>query len=167
MRLSRRSKYALLALFDLAGRPDSRPVPLKELAARNKIPHKFLEQIFRPLRSAGIVHGQVGARGGYTLGRPAQEIAVGAVIRILDGTLAPVSCIGQIAYERCTCPDEQACPLRAVMLRVRQAIVAVVDSTTLADAAGPRLVGEAGADPAPTVDCSTRQGRSGRGSRNA
>lgn len=142
MRLSRRSKYGLLALFDLAGRPGSEPVPLKELAERSNIPYKFLEQIFRTLRNAGIVHSQVGAHGGYTLARPAQEITLGAVIRILDGTLAPVSCVSQIAYERCTCPDEQTCPLRAVMLRVRQAIVAVVDNTSLADAAGPRLLAE-------------------------
>lgn len=142
MRLSRRSKYGLLALFDLAGRSGSEPVPLQELAARNNIPYRFLEQIFRSLRNAGIVRSQVGARGGYTLGRPAREITVGAVIRVLDGTLAPVSCVSQMAYERCTCPDEQVCPLRAVMLQVRQAIVAVVDSTTLADAAGPQLLAE-------------------------
>ena len=151
MRLSHRSKYALLALFDLAGRPDSGPVPLKELAERNQIPFKFLEQIFRALRSAGIVHSQMGAHGGYTLGRPASEITLGAVIRILDGTLAPVSCISQIAYEPCTCPDEHTCPLRAVMVRVRQAIVAVVDSTTLADAAGPRWIAEVGEDTIPIV----------------
>ena len=151
MRLSRRSKYAFLALFDLAGRPGNVPVPLKELAERNQIPPRFLEQIFRTLRNAGIVHSQLGARGGYTLGRPAGEITLGAVIRILDGTLAPVSCVSQIAYERCTCPDEHTCPLRAVMGRVRQAIVAVVDSTTLADAAGPRWLAEARDDATPAV----------------
>jgi Rrf2 family protein len=152
MRLSRRSKYALLALFDLAGRPGTGPVPLKELAERSQIPVKFLEQIFRALRNAGIVHSQAGARGGYTLARPAREITLGAVIRILDGTLAPVSCVSEIAYERCTCPDETTCPLRAVMGRVRQAIVDVVDNTTLADAAGPRWLGQPEGDAASTPD---------------
>ncbi len=149
MRLSHRSKYALLALFDLAGRTGDDPVPLKELAERNNIPYKFLEQIFGTLRSAGIVHSKVGPHGGYTLGRPAHEITLGAVIRLLDGTLAPVSCVSQIAYGPCTCPDEQSCPVRAVMAQVRQSIVAVVDNTTLADAAGPRWVAAAGEDEAP------------------
>jgi Rrf2 family protein len=135
MRLSRRSKYALLALFDLAARDSDNPVPLKELAERNNIPPKFLEQIFLTLRNAGIVHSQVGAGGGYSLGRPADTITVGTVVRVLDGTVAPVSCVSQIAYERCTCPDESACPLRAVMGEVREAIVAVIDNTSLADAA--------------------------------
>jgi Rrf2 family protein len=142
MRLSRRSKYALLALFDLAGRASTSPIPLKELAERNHIPGKFLEQIFRTLRNAGFVHSQVGAHGGYTLARPAEEITLGAVIRTLDGTLAPVSCVSQIAYGPCTCPDESTCPLRAVMAQVREAIVAVVDKTTLADAVGRTLVAE-------------------------
>ena len=146
MRLSRRSKYALLVLFDLAGRTGSTPVPLNELAERNNVPLKFLEQIFSTLRNAGIVHSQVGAHGGYTLGRPAQDITLGMVIRLLDGTVAPVSCVSQIAYEPCTCPDERTCPLRTVMGRVRQAIVDVVDNTTLADAAGLRQVAESRED---------------------
>ena len=135
MKLSKRSKYGLLALMDLAGRKDRRPVRLKELAGRNNIPVKFLEQIFLTLRNSGIVHSQVGAGGGYTLGRPAKYIMLGEVIRILDGTIAPVSCISKIAYEPCTCPDEQTCPVRAVMNRVRDSIVSVIDNTSLAEAA--------------------------------
>lgn len=134
MKLSKRSKYGLLALMDLASRKDRPLVPLKELARRNNIPPKFLEQIFVTLRNSGIVHSQIGAGGGYTLGRPAKYIMLGEVIRILDGTIAPVSCISKIAYEPCTCPDERTCPLRAVMSQVRTAIVAVIDNTSLADA---------------------------------
>jgi Rrf2 family protein len=137
MKLSKRSKYGLLALMDLAGRKDRRPVRLKELAGRNNISVKFLEQIFLTLRNSGIVHSQVGAGGGYTLGRPAKYIMLGEVIRILDGTIAPVSCISKIAYEPCTCPDEQTCPVRAVMNRVRDSIVSVIDNTSLAEAAAP------------------------------
>ena len=137
MKLSRRSKYGLLALMDLAGRKDHTPVRLKELAARSNIPAKFLEQIFLTLRNSGIVHSQIGAGGGYTLGRPPKYIMLGEVIRILDGTIAPVSCISKIAYEPCTCPDESTCPVRAVMNRVRDSIVSVIDNTSLADAAAP------------------------------
>ena len=135
MKLSKRSKYGLLALIDLASNKDRSPVRLKELAERNKIPVKFLEQIFVTLRNSGIVHSQIGAGGGYMLGRPAKYIMVGQIIRILDGTIAPVSCISKIAYEPCTCPDERTCPVRSVMNRVRDSIVAVIDNTSLADAA--------------------------------
>jgi Rrf2 family protein len=138
MKLSKRSKYGLLALIDLADRKNTEPIHLKELAEHNKIPVKFLEQIFVTLRNSGIVHSQIGAGGGYTLGRPAKYIMVGEVVRILDGTIAPVSCISKIAYERCTCPDERTCPVRTVMNRVRDSIVAVIDNTSLADAAAQR-----------------------------
>ncbi len=134
MKLSKRSEYGLRALLDMAGCGEKQPVPLKELADRNNIPLKFLEQIFLSLRNAGILRSQAGPRGGYMLGRPACEITLGEVIRTLDGTIAPVGCVSQIAYEPCTCPDSRACALRAVMNRVRDAIVAVVDHTTLWDA---------------------------------
>ena len=138
MKLSKRSKYGLLALVDLAARKSNEPTRLKELAERNKIPVKFLEQIFVTLRNSGIVHSQIGAGGGYTLGRPAKYIIIGEVIRILDGTIAPVSCISKMAYEPCTCPDERTCPVRSVMNRVRDSIVSVIDNTSLADAIAQR-----------------------------
>lgn len=134
MKLSKRSEYGLRALLDMAARDHQRPAPLKDLAERNHIPIKFLEQIFLILRHAGVIRSVAGAHGGYKLGRPACEITLGQVIRTLDGTIAPVSCISKIAYEPCTCPDEQTCPLRAAMNQVRDAIVAVVDNTSLADA---------------------------------
>ena len=134
MKLSKRSEYGLRALLDMAARDHQWPAPLKDLAEHNNIPIKFLEQIFLILRHAGIVRSVAGARGGYRLGRPAQDITLGQVIRTLDGTIAPVGCISKIAYEPCTCPDERTCPLRAAMNQVRDAIVAVVDNTSLADA---------------------------------
>jgi Rrf2 family protein len=134
MRLSKRSEYGLRALLDLAAHTDPGSLRLKDLAERNNIPIKFLEQIFVTLRNAGVVRSQVGAHGGYSLGRPAEEITLGQVIRALDGTIAPVGCVSVIAYEPCTCPDERTCSLRAAMNQVRDAIVAVVDYTSLADA---------------------------------
>lgn len=134
MKLSKKSEYGLRAILDLAAHADEGAVRLKDLADRNSIPLKFLEQIFLTLRNAGVVRSQVGAHGGYMLSRPAEEITLGKVIRTLDGTIAPVGCVSKIAYEPCTCPDERACPLRAAMNQVRDAIVAVVDYTSLADA---------------------------------
>ena len=134
MKLSKKSEYGLRAILDLAAHADEGAVRLKDLADRNNIPLKFLEQIFLTLRNAGVVRSQVGAHGGYMLSRPAEEITLGQVIRTLDGTIAPVGCVSKIAYEPCTCPDARACPLRAAMNQVRDAIVAVVDYTSLADA---------------------------------
>ena len=134
MKLSKKSEYGLRALLDLAAHSDEGAVRLKDLADRNNIPIKFLEQIFLALRNAGVVRSQVGARGGYMLSRSSEEITLGEVIRTLDGTIAPVGCVSKIAYEPCTCPDERVCPLRAAMNQVRDAIVAVVDNTSLADA---------------------------------
>ena len=134
MKLSKKSEYGLRAMLDLAAHADEGAVRLKDLADRNNLPLKFLEQIFLTLRNAGVVRSQVGAHGGYMLSRPAEEITLGEVIRTLDGTIAPVGCVSKIAYEPCTCPDERACPLRAAMNQVRDAIVAVVDYTSLADA---------------------------------
>jgi Rrf2 family protein len=135
MKLSKRSEYALRALVDMASLNGTKPVPLSALARRNNIPLKFLEQIFIPLKNAGVIRSQAGANGGYWLGRSADAITFGEVIRLLDGTLAPVSCVSQIAYGPCTCPDETKCALKIVMQEVRDAIVAVLDKTTLADAA--------------------------------
>ena len=134
MKLSKRSEYGLRALLDLAAQTDQGPLRLRNLAERNNIPVKFLEQIFVTLRNTGAIRSQVGAHGGYTLGRPAEEVTLGQVIRALDGTIAPVACVSVIAYEPCTCPDERTCALRAAMNQVRDAIVAVVDYMSLADA---------------------------------
>ena len=75
----------------------------------------------------------MGVGGGYYLARPPQEISLGHIVRVLDGPLAPLRCVSQMAYEPCGCPDEQTCGLRLVMLDVRNAIVELLDNTSLAD----------------------------------
>lgn len=133
MRLSRRSKYGLLALVELASCEAGQCMATSDLAKRINAPAKSLEDILALLRAAGIVQSIRGAKGGYRLRLAPAEVTVGEVIRRLDGTLAPVSCVSRIAYEPCTCPDESDCPVRWVMGQVRDAIAAVVDSTSLQD----------------------------------
>jgi Rrf2 family protein len=94
---------------------------------------KFLEQVMQTLKEAGLVTSARGKFGGYRLAKPAQKISIGAVIRLIDGPLAPIGCVSQSAYEKCTCPDEAHCGLRMVMLDVRNAIAGIVDRFTLAD----------------------------------
>jgi Rrf2 family protein len=134
MRLSKRGEYGLRAMIELASREKtSTLVQIKDIAGREQIPPKFLEQILLTLKNAGLLHSKLGLGGGYYLARPAREITLGHIVRILDGPLAPVRCVSQMAYEPCGCPDEQTCGLRLVMFDVRKAIADILDHTTLAD----------------------------------
>ena len=134
MNLSKRSEYALRALIDLGiARELGRPIlQVSELASKEKLPIKFLEQILSQLRAGGYVETKRGKLGGYLLARPAARIKLGAVIRLLDGPLAPIACVSKTAYRRCTCPDEAHCGLRMLMLDVRNAIARILDRYTLA-----------------------------------
>jgi len=85
------------------------------------------------LKNAGLLHSKMGVGGGYYLARPPSEITLGQIFRVLDGPVAPIKCVSQIAYEPCGCPDEATCGLRLVMFDVRQAIVNILDNTSLAD----------------------------------
>jgi len=124
------------ALIALASMPDPAGVmQIKEIATREQIPVKFLEQILLTLKNAGMVKSRMGSGGGYHLGKQANEITLGQVVRILDGPLAPITCVSQTAYEKCGCPNEETCGLRLVMLDVRNAIADILDCTTLADIA--------------------------------
>ncbi len=134
MKLSKRGEYGLRAMIDLATwESKTHVVQIKDIAEREKIPGKFLEQILLTLKNAGLLHSKMGTGGGYYLAHPANEITLGHIVRILDGPLAPVRCVSQMAYEPCGCPDEQTCGLRLAMYDVRNAISNILDHTTLAD----------------------------------
>lgn len=135
MKLSKRSEYGIRALIYLASRPeDNGVVQIKEIAQAENIPLKFLEQILLSLKNAGLVNSRMGSGGGYYLSKPANQIMLGQIIRFLDGPLAPVRCVSQVAYESCSsCPNEAACGLRPVMLEVRNAIAGILDHTSLQD----------------------------------
>ena len=135
MKLSKRGEYALRALIDFGvaqelGRPLLR---IGELAVKEKLPVKFLEQILMQLRQNGYLDTKRGARGGFFLKRPMDQIRFGEVIRLIDGPLAPICCVSQTQYARCTCPDEDHCGLRMLMLDVRNAIAQILDRYTLAE----------------------------------
>ena len=133
MKLSKRGEYGLRALQHLAARYGEGPVPNKELAERNNIPSRFLEQILLTLKHGQVVRSQKGPRGGYYLARPPEEITLAEVVRLLDGPLAPISCVSETAYEACGCPDMEACGLRRVMKEVRNTVAKIMERTTLAD----------------------------------
>ena len=135
MKLSKRGEYALRSLINLgiAAKVGRRLVRVTELAKAEDLPIKFLEQVMQQLREAGYVESERGKHGGYRLAKPADVIHIGAVVRLIDGPLAPIGCVSQTAYEPCNCPDEAHCGLRMLMLDVRNAIAAILDRYTLAD----------------------------------
>jgi len=136
MKLSKRGEYGLRAMIDLAAwNSGSEVVQIKEIAEREHIPPKFLEQILLALKNAGLLQSKMGVGGGYYLAKPSDQITLGHIVRVLDGPLAPIRCVSQMAYEACGCPDEQTCGLRLVMLDVRKAIAEILDHTTLTDVA--------------------------------
>ena len=108
-------------------------VQIKEISQREQISPKFLEQILLTLKNAGLLHSKMGIGGGYYLARPASEITLGQIFRVLDGPVAPIKCVSQMAYEPCGCPDEETCGLRLAMSDVRNAIAGILDNTSLAD----------------------------------
>jgi len=135
MKLSKRGEYALRSLINLgiAAKVERSLVRVTELAKAEELPIKFLEQVMQQLREAGFVESERGKHGGYRLARPAHKITIGEVVRLIDGPLAPIGCVSQTAYEKCSCPDEVHCGLRMLMLDVRNAITAILDRYTLAD----------------------------------
>lgn len=137
MRLSKRGEYGLRAMIILAGTPHpNAPLPvvqIREISEREKIPGKFLEQILLTLKNAGLLHSKMGMGGGYYLAKQPSEITLGQIFRVLDGPLAPIRCVSQMAYEPCGCPDEQTCGLRLVMSDVRNSITDILDHTSLED----------------------------------
>ena len=136
MRLSKKTEYALRALFAIA-RASNGPSPgswrIEQVSRQENIPVKFLEQILLSLRHAGLLASKRGVGGGYRLARPATEITVGEVIRALDGPLTPLPCASpQARRERCTCPDERTCPVRILMTEVQRQLESLFDGRTLA-----------------------------------
>ena len=143
--LTKKGKYGIKALVHLAQLPQGQLAVVGEVASANNIPKKFLDAILAELRNAGFVQSRKGKDGGYRLARPAEDIMVGHVVRVLDGPLAPISCASRTRYESCDDCDEATCQVRHMMLEVRQAIADVLDHRSLAalrDSTADALVAE-------------------------
>ena len=132
--LTNKGKYGLKAMVHLSGLAPGALAQVQDMADTNNIPKKFLDQILSELRNAGLVFSKKGKGGGYALARPATQITVGQIVRVLDGPLAPIQCASVTAYRSCDdCADEKVCTVRLVMVKARNAIAEVLDNHTLAD----------------------------------
>src|SRR5437870_1884677 len=148
MKLSLRGEYALRALLVLGLSYKQSVVRIQTISQQQNIPKRFLEQILNDLKSAGAVESKRGVAGGYRLARPPKEISLASVIRHIEGALAPVSCVSERFYEKCSCPDEARCAIRSVMKEVRDGVVNILENLTVADlCARARTLQEVQAEP--------------------
>ena len=127
MMISTKGRYGLRLMLDLATEGGESPVPVKEIAKRQNISEKYLEQIISPLSKAGLVKSIRGAQGGYILTRPAAEITAGDILRAAEGTIAPVECCDS------GCDRSDGCITFGLYKKIQDAVDSVVDSVTLAD----------------------------------
>ena len=130
MKISTKGRYALRLMIDLAENSSGNPVSLKDVAKRQGISDKYLEQIISVLNKAGYVRSVRGAQGGYLLKSDPETYTVGMILRQTEGSLAPVSCIED---DKIICDRQEQCVTSIVYKKINDAISNVVDNITLQD----------------------------------
>ena len=130
MKISTKGRYALRLMMDLAENNNGSPISLKDVAKRQDISDKYLEQIISILNKAGYVRSVRGAQGGYMLKMEPQNYTVGMILRQTEGSLAPVACIED---DEIVCDRQQQCVTSIVYKKINDAISGVVDNITLQD----------------------------------
>ncbi len=130
MIISTKGRYALRMMLDLAMYSEGGPVCLKDVARRQQISDKYLEQIIATLNKAGYVRSVRGAQGGYLLKKDPAEYTVGMILRLTEGDLAPVGCVGA---EKEECERKEGCVTIRIWQQINDAVNQVVDNITLAD----------------------------------
>ena len=129
MKISTRGRYGTRMMLDLAAHHDQGPTPLREIAKRQDLSVKYLEQLIIPLKAAGYIRSVRGARGGYTLARKPDKISVGQIIKVLEGCLSLVNCVEDPKI----CEREKNCPTRDIWLRMSERLMEELSSLTLSD----------------------------------
>jgi len=132
MKISTKGRYALRLMMELALSDQDRPVRIREIAEKQTISDKYLEQIISVLNKAGFVRSIRGPQGGYLLTRKPIEYTAGDILRLTEGSLAPVDCVDGSLYD---CPRVEKCATSILWKRMNDAINDVVDSITLEDLA--------------------------------
>ncbi len=135
MQLSTKARYAVRALVELAVSNNSKPVKLKDIAEKQGISLKYLEQVMLPLRIGGYVKTLKGSRGGYMLTCTPGEVTLLDLIRCVEGSLAPVDCVENPEV----CKRNNICAVRGVWVGLNEAICKELSSTTLADLAARQV----------------------------
>ena len=130
MKLSTKGRYALRLMLDMALNNTGNPIRIKDIAARQNISDKYLEQIVSVLNKAGFVKSIRGPQGGYKLTKRPEQYTVGMILRLTEGSLAPVSCLDD---EVNMCDRQEECVTLILWRKLDDAIKSVIDNVTLAD----------------------------------
>lgn len=133
MRISTKGRYALRLMIDIAINSADKPVSIKDIAKRQEISDKYLEQIISVLNNAGFVRSIRGAQGGYVLTKRPEQYTAGMILRLTEGSLSPVACVGD---EGVVCERSENCATIKLWTELNEAINGVVDRITLADLVG-------------------------------
>jgi Rrf2 family protein len=134
MILSKKTRYAIVALTRLARDYGSGPIQIREIAESEKIPQSFLENILLELRKLGILGSKLGKAGGYYLLKKPEEVNLAEIVRHFEGTIALMYCVSEKAYQPCEfCKDEVNCEIRKVFKEVRDTSYDILKRTTLKD----------------------------------
>ncbi|MFY9089341.1 RrF2 family transcriptional regulator [Arcobacter aquimarinus] len=129
MKISKKTDYALRALFTIAQQKES-SISIRELSESTDVPRRFLENIMLEMNKAGWVSSIPGRYGGYILAKASNEITLGEVIRYFEGMIAMISCVSVSSYEPCS--QESKCYFRRVFLNIRNLTAQILDKTTIA-----------------------------------
>ena len=132
MRLSTKSRYGVRAVFDIAYHGGGDGVQVKDIARRQEISPRYLEQIFQKLRNAGIITSKRGPQGGYSLAKNPQNIKVGGIIRVTEGGLEPVFCVHPEVSGK-DCDRIAGCVTRLIWREAGETLEDFFDSVTIQD----------------------------------
>jgi Rrf2 family protein len=134
MTLSKKTRYAMVALTMLARGYGEGPIQIKDIAESEKIPRSFLENILLELKKMGILGSRLGKSGGYFLLRKPEDVSLAEIIRHFEGTIALMYCVSEKAYQPCEfCKDETNCEIRKVFKEIRDTTYSILSRTTLKD----------------------------------
>jgi Rrf2 family protein len=132
VKISTRGRYGLYAMLDLATHEGHGPITAQDIATRQNISVTYLEQLLSKLKKAGYIKGVRGPGGGYELAKPAKDIRIGDIVRVLEGPVAPVFCLPKSRSKQ-KCQRKDACACFPLWQKLADGIEAILDSATLLD----------------------------------
>ena len=133
MKISTKGRYGLRMMIDIAMNQNEGPVSVRDIARRQSLSDKYLEQIITQANKAGLLKSIRGAGGGYQLSRPAKDISVGEILRVMEGSLSPVECVRGRGEEPAPCQNAGECATYELWRDIKTAVDQVIDNRSLQD----------------------------------
>ncbi len=141
MILSKKTRYAIVALARLAREYGNGPILIREIAEQEQIPQRFLENILLELKKLGVLGSNLGKSGGYFLLKKPEEVTLADIVRYFEGTIAMMYCVSEKAYRPCEfCKEEATCQIRRVFKEIRDTTFDIMTRTTLKDLSSSQVI---------------------------